>query len=172
MKTLSRLPLVLLLASVFVFSAYSIDDGRWSFSFQKQFINFYYSFYDFIILGAVIHNMSSYYQFNGTNQISPRQVLSLADKVLSEVLSIKPNGKISHLITATSCPDQLAPSMGQMIYKKFSKDLSETHILDLVQVCAGGTSALILGSELAQMHSSGIMVSEIMEFIFAFGTTG
>ena len=102
--------------------------------------------------------MSSYYQFNGTNQISPRQVLSLADKVLSEVLSIKPNGKISHLITATSCPDQLAPSMGQMIYQKFSEDLSETHILDLVQGCAGGTSALILGSELAQMHSSDVLV--------------
>jgi len=102
-------------------------------------------------MGVVIEQMESFCEYKTASACHeyPRQVLSLAEKSIIPLLSNRNAQKISHLIVATTCPDMLAPSLSQMLIEKF---------FDLVQGCAGGVSAMILGSQLAQLSQSSVMV--------------
>ena len=88
----------------------------------------------------------------------PRQVLSLAQRTVHALLARGATEKISHLIVATTCPDMLSPSLGQMLHEQFHLQLLNTHTIDLVQGCAGGVTALILASQLAELNHSTVMV--------------
>lgn len=111
-------------------------------------------------MGIHISETQAYFEFNrGKNTVeSPRQVLLLAEQSLNPLLSSQTNNKFSHLIIATTCPDMLAPSLGQMLTEKFSSTFAGTHTIDVVQGCAGGVSALILGSQLATFNQSSVVV--------------
>ncbi|MDI1355668.1 MAG: 3-oxoacyl-[acyl-carrier-protein] synthase III C-terminal domain-containing protein [bacterium] len=105
--------------------------------------------------------MSSYYEFSPSSILpeQPRQVFRLAQKVLVNLHTKEPlPNDISHLIVATTCPDMLAPSLGQMINEAFHQTFSKCHTIDMVQGCAGGVSALILGSQLAELNKSKVLV--------------
>jgi 3-oxoacyl-[acyl-carrier-protein] synthase III len=111
-------------------------------------------------MGAAFIAMKSYYEFGADHPFEhyPKQVLALATKVIQPIL--KENGPltISHLIVATSCPDSLAPSVGQEIHQAFYPAFVNSHVIDLIQGCAGGATALLLGSQLALTHDSHVLV--------------
>jgi 3-oxoacyl-[acyl-carrier-protein] synthase III len=111
-------------------------------------------------MGVVIEQMESYFEYQTTlpHDEIPRQVLSLAKKSILPLLSKGNSKNISHLIVTTTCPDMLAPSLSQMLIEEFHTDFSKCHAIDLVQGCAGGVSALILGSQLAQLNKSSVIV--------------
>lgn len=83
-------------------------------------------------------------------------VFHLADLCLKEIL-IHDIG-YSHLIVATSCPDTIAPSLGQCINQHYHSELSNTHNIDIVQGCAGGVTAMILASQLAEINKSHVLL--------------
>ena len=84
-----------------------------------------------------------------------REVEQLAINALMPIL----NGhRYSHLIAATSCPDSIAPSLAQCIVQRLHEYFGDACCIDLVQGCAGGVSALILGSQLAELNRSSVMV--------------
>lgn len=109
-------------------------------------------------MGVTLKEMHSYCEFADGRDLPEirRQVLALA--VASARPLIEQQKKIGHLIVATSCPDSLAPSIGQMLKEQFHDQLSDTHAIDIVQGCAGGVSALILGSQLTQLSHSPTLV--------------
>lgn len=110
-------------------------------------------------MGIVIEKSEAYFEFNGTEAREvPRQVLSLATKTVSAILARERPANLSHLIVATSCPDMLSPSLGQMLIEKFHAYFGTTHAIDIVQGCAGGVTAMILGSQLAELNQSSVMV--------------
>jgi len=113
-------------------------------------------------MGVVIEHMESYCEYKTATPLIeyPRQVFSLAEKAIAPLLSKKNGQNISHLIVATSCPDMLAPSLGQMLIEKFHSNFSNCHALDIVQGCAGGVTAMILGSQLAQLYKSSVVVAQ------------
>lgn len=88
---------------------------------------------------------------------SPNQVFHLASGVIRETLRDY-RGTISDLIVASTCPDALAPSLGQKLQEAFPEQLQSTSLSELVQGCAGGVSALILASRLAHSASGDILV--------------
>jgi len=90
------------------------------------------------------------------NSISGSSVFHLANHALKHVLN-RPT-RYSHLLAATSCPDSIAPSLGQCINQHYNNELGSTHTIDIVQGCAGGISALILASQLAQLNKSNVLV--------------
>lgn len=83
-------------------------------------------------------------------------VLHLAVKSLRNILDEQMH--YTHLLAATSCPDAIAPSLGQCINQHFNSQLGESHVIDIVQGCAGGVTALILASQLAELKKSNILV--------------
>lgn len=110
-------------------------------------------------MGVEFQNMQSHYQFGKEydNVHYPKQVLDLACKVIDPI--IKNNGVYtSHLIVATTCPDSIAPSVGQELSKYFHPYFIDTHVIDIVQGCAGGVTALLLGSKLALDNKKAVMV--------------
>jgi len=111
-------------------------------------------------MGITIQQMESYYEYDPTKTCHehPKQVLSLAEKSLLPILRVKMPKKLTHLIAATTCPDSIAPSLGQSITQKYHSVFGNCHVIDLVQGCAGGVSALILGSQLAELHKSSVIV--------------
>lgn len=111
-------------------------------------------------MGVIISKSESYFEFNNGDDMPerPRQVLSLAQKTVHALLARGATEKISHLIVATTCPDMLSPSLGQMLHEQFHFELFNTHTIDLVQGCAGGVTALILASQLAELNHSTVMV--------------
>jgi 3-oxoacyl-[acyl-carrier-protein] synthase III len=88
----------------------------------------------------------------------PRQVFDLALKSINSFVNSGLPPDLSHLVVATSCPDMLAPSLGQMINEKYHELFSDCHSIDIVQGCAGGLTALILGSQLAELNKSSVLV--------------
>lgn len=104
--------------------------------------------------------MDGYSEFSGIDDLSerPGQVLHLAEKSLKSLIDGGLPVNISHLVVATTCPDSLAPSLGQTIVERFSHVFSNCHAIDIVQGCAGGVTALILGSQLAELNKSSVMV--------------
>lgn len=95
-----------------------------------------------------VNNLSNHYQ---------ERLSELACKALTPLLENYKN-KISHVIAATTCPDTLAPTLGQRIAQRFNHLLSDGPVYDLVQGCAGGVSALALGSQLSQCNKSNVLV--------------
>jgi 3-oxoacyl-[acyl-carrier-protein] synthase III len=111
-------------------------------------------------MGTIFRNISAYSEYSTTSDLpeQPRQVLYLAEKSIQSLIESGLPGNISHLIVATTCPDSIAPSLGQTINEKFSDFLSDCHTIDIVQGCAGGVTAMILGSELSELNKSTVMV--------------
>jgi len=111
-------------------------------------------------MGARISRTEAYYdsRIGEPTPEVPKQVLWLAERSLTPLLSSGPSAHASHLIVSTTCPDMLSPSLGQMINERFNAEFSRSHTIDLVQGCAGGVSAMILGSQLAKMHRSSVIV--------------
>lgn len=111
-------------------------------------------------MGVTISKTEAYFEFNGGEPMAekPGQVLSLAEHSITALLSQGLPANISHLIVATTCPDMLSPSLGQMVNEKFTAVFSGSHTIDVVQGCAGGVSAMILGSQLAELNRSSVVV--------------
>jgi 3-oxoacyl-[acyl-carrier-protein] synthase III len=111
-------------------------------------------------MGTIFTGMDGYSEFSEKGDLSerPGQVLHLAEKSLKSLIDAGLPVNISHLIVATTCPDSLAPSLGQTIVERFSHVFSNCHAIDIVQGCAGGVTALILGSQLAELNKSSVMV--------------
>ena len=110
-------------------------------------------------MGVEFLSMESYYQygkqFDDVNY--PKQVLDLARRTIEPILS-RHTSPVSHLVVATTCPDSIAPSVGQELGNYFSPFFSDTHIIDIVQGCAGGVTALLLGNKLAQNNTKSVIV--------------
>lgn len=104
--------------------------------------------------------MNAYFEYlNGSDLPEhPKQVFSLAEKSLRPLIESGLPAYVSHLIAATTCPDSLAPSLGQLIVEKFNHSLKNCHSIDIVQGCAGGVTAMILGSQLAEINKSSVLV--------------
>ncbi len=83
-------------------------------------------------------------------------VYHLADLCLKNML--RHDIQYSHLIVATSCPDTIAPSLGQCINQQYHSELSNTHTIDIVQGCAGGVTSMILASQLAEINKSHVLL--------------
>jgi 3-oxoacyl-[acyl-carrier-protein] synthase III len=111
-------------------------------------------------MGVCITKTAAFFEFNYGEPIheKPKQVLSLAESSLTALLSQNLPKNISHLIVATTCPDMLSPSLGQMINERFSTTFSTSHTIDVVQGCAGGVTALILGSQLCELNKSSVVI--------------
>lgn len=108
----------------------------------------------------MIMQIKSYFEFGNDSlfQEVPRQVQSLASKSLDLLIHSTTLPEISHLIIATSCPDRLAPSIGQCINQAYYPLFANTHVIDIVQGCAGGATALILGSQLSKLNQTNVIV--------------
>jgi 3-oxoacyl-[acyl-carrier-protein] synthase III len=113
-----------------------------------------------VTLGAALSTTHSYFEFGEEQafQEHPKQVLWLAERALRPLVEAGLPEDLSHLVVATTCPDSLAPSLGQQLNELFAPAFSRCHSLDVVQGCAGGVSALILGSQLSALHNSPVMV--------------
>jgi len=109
-------------------------------------------------MGVHITNMFSDYGRSALNGFSlgKSAVFHLADHALKHSLNKRTN--YSHLLVATSCPDALAPSLGQCIGQHYNDQFGASHTIDIVQGCAGGVSALILASQLSELNRSNILV--------------
>lgn len=106
-------------------------------------------------MGVVIKKMFSVYNRDSAYD---NTVTSLAQQALSPILSNGTSHHFTHLVTSTTCPDSLAPSFGQLLNEHFHPVFSQSHVYDLVQGCAGGVSALILGAQLAETHRGNVAV--------------
>jgi 3-oxoacyl-[acyl-carrier-protein] synthase III len=111
-------------------------------------------------MGVEILHMRSFYEYEVDGELTdyPGQVFDLAQKVVRPLLDEIATDNISHLIVATTCPDQLAPSLSQLIMHANHDKLSDCISLDLVQGCAGGIMALITASNLAESLQTSVMV--------------
>jgi 3-oxoacyl-[acyl-carrier-protein] synthase III len=111
-------------------------------------------------MGIALDKMKSYFEFQDGNPLaeSNRQVFSLAERCIGDLLTAEGDQAFTHVVIATTCPDMLAPSLGQMLVERYHEQLSNCHAIDLVQGCAGGVTALILGSQLAALHQSSVLV--------------
>ncbi len=111
-------------------------------------------------MGTVFSKMNSYFEFSKESDLKeyPKQVFVLAEKSLGSLIESKLPENLSHLIVATTTPDSLAPSLGQMIVDKFSSSFSNCHSIDIVQGCAGSVTSLIMASQLAELNKSSVMV--------------
>jgi 3-oxoacyl-[acyl-carrier-protein] synthase III len=83
-------------------------------------------------------------------------VFNLAAKCLQQVVTS--NTTYKYLIGATSCPDSIAPSLGQCINQHFHETFCAANTIDLVQGCAGGVNAMILASQLAEVNKCSVTV--------------
>lgn len=111
-------------------------------------------------MGTIFRSIFSYSEYSNSTDLpeQPKQVLHLAEKSIGSLIQTGLPDNLSHLIVATTCPDSIAPSLGQTIIEKYSDVLSDCHAIDIVQGCAGGVTAMILGSELAELNRSTVMV--------------
>ncbi len=83
-------------------------------------------------------------------------VYHLAVKGLNKV--IRHDLSYSHLLAITSCPDSIAPSLGQCLNQHYNGLLHSTHTIDIVQGCTGGVSALILASQLCEHQKGNVLI--------------
>jgi 3-oxoacyl-[acyl-carrier-protein] synthase III len=83
-------------------------------------------------------------------------VFQLASEALMHVIDKQLN--YTNLLAATSCPDAIAPSLGQCINQHYNSYLSNVDTIDIVQGCTGGVSALILASQLSEHNRSNTLV--------------
>lgn len=111
-------------------------------------------------MGVRISDINAYFEgpsSSNTNEIK-RQVLQLAKNVILPIFNNGVPKDISHVLIATTCPDQLSPSLGQLIKEEFIDLLSNSLSIDIVQGCAGGVTSMIIGSQLSEIHKSSVLV--------------
>jgi 3-oxoacyl-[acyl-carrier-protein] synthase III len=98
-------------------------------------------------MGVRITSMNSVYNredgYDGT-------VTDLAIRALKPMLHERAPTMLQLLVVATTCPDTLAPTLGQRIVQYFHPYFQHCQVIDLVQGCAGGLSALVLASQLTE----------------------
>lgn len=92
----------------------------------------------------------------GKNSDSSGKVFKMANELIRSMGIFSES--INYLISATSCPDSLSPSLSQNLCSANPKLLNNTHCFDLVQGCTGGVSAFILGSKLAETKGVSVLV--------------
>jgi|GEM_PF-1180059 len=111
-------------------------------------------------MGVQIEKMHSYFEFKKGKKLveQPRQVLALAIQAIKPIIDSGLPSNISHLILATTCPDMLSPSLGQLLKEEYIDLFSDCHSIDIVQGCAGGVSAMILASQLSKLNKSSVIV--------------
>jgi 3-oxoacyl-[acyl-carrier-protein] synthase III len=111
-------------------------------------------------MGVFIATTEAHFEFNNGENApeKSRQVFTLAERAVAPLFTQHALENISHLIAATTCPDMLSPSLGQMLNEKFHSKFSNSHTIDVVQGCAGGVTAMILASQLAELHKSTVIV--------------
>ena len=109
-------------------------------------------------MGICINNMFSSHGNNETGDKcnGKNTVFHLASEALMHVMDKQLN--YTNLLAATSCPDAIAPSLGQCINQHYNSFLSNTDTIDIVQGCTGGVSALILASQLSEHNKSNTLV--------------
>ena len=114
-------------------------------------------------MGVIFKNISSYTDFGKPHlqKESSNQVFQLAKKVLQPVLEKNPGLKFNYFIVTTSCPDALAPSIGQALTDRYNKELGDSHLIDMVQGCAGGVNGMILASKLVESGHSPILLLSV-----------
>lgn len=101
-----------------------------------------------------ISYINSVCEFNSKSIETKQQVFSLANSIIKGHIDTPPN----YFITATTCPDSLAPSLSQSLCAANHELLGESHSFDLVQGCAGGVSAFILASKLAEENGKNVLI--------------
>jgi 3-oxoacyl-[acyl-carrier-protein] synthase III len=106
-------------------------------------------------MGIRISHMNSVY--NRLNSYSDT-VINLATLALSPILQNGAPKTFSHVVVATTCPDMLAPTLGQTLNQFYYPRFANCHVLDLVQGCAGGVSAMVLASQLTELTRSNVAV--------------
>jgi 3-oxoacyl-[acyl-carrier-protein] synthase III len=109
-------------------------------------------------MGIQITNLFSDFGQTALNNVSIKKnsVFHLANNALLHILDNEK--QYSHLLAVTSCPDSIAPSLGQCINQQYNGQLGTSHVIDIVQGCAGGISALILASQLCELNKSNVLV--------------
>lgn len=108
-------------------------------------------------MGVHITNMySAFGEATAAIVNGKKSVFQLADHCTEKVIA--ENAGYSHLLAATSCPDAIAPSLGQCLNQANNKIFNSSHTIDIVQGCAGGVSAMILASQLAEANKSNVLV--------------
>ena len=109
-------------------------------------------------MGVRISNMFSDYGESALNGNSQKEnaVFHLAQHALNNIFA--GDSHYAYLLAATSCPDAIAPSLGQCINQYYNDKLGSSHTIDIVQGCAGGISALILASQLCELNKTNILV--------------
>ena len=109
-------------------------------------------------MGVCIINMFSSHGTNGTGDKLnlKNSVFHLASAAL--IHSMDKQLEYSNLLAATSCPDAIAPSLGQCILQEYNSFLSKVDAIDIVQGCTGGVTALILASQLSEHNKSNVLV--------------
>jgi len=95
-----------------------------------------------------IDTINSFYNTN-----DKMSVFDLANKSISKFLegTTLDVSKIGYVFVATASPDQLAPSLSQLINKRFTKELSSAVFVDVVQGCTGSMTAIELATKLSGM---------------------
>ncbi|MEJ7741038.1 MAG: 3-oxoacyl-[acyl-carrier-protein] synthase III C-terminal domain-containing protein [Chitinophagaceae bacterium] len=109
-------------------------------------------------MGSQITSMFADYGPGALNDVSLKKnsVYHLACQALQQVADEEMH--YSHLLAVTSCPDAIAPSLGQCLTQHYHHLLGRSHTVDIVQGCTGGVSALILASQLSDFNKSHILV--------------
>jgi len=109
-------------------------------------------------MGICLTDMFSYCENIGTGDVlnGKNAVFQLATKALIHV--INEELKYANVLAATSCPDSIAPSLGQRIIQEYNSFLSKADTIDIVQGCTGGVTALILASQLSEHNKSNVLV--------------
>ncbi len=108
-------------------------------------------------MGVQITNMySAFGESTAAIVNGKKSVFQLADHCMQKVLA--EDVSYSHLLAATSCPDTIAPSLGQCLNQAHNNIFHSAHTIDIVQGCAGGVSAMILASQLAEANKSNVVV--------------
>jgi len=85
-------------------------------------------------------------------------VISLATSALTPILQNGAPKHFSHVVVPTTCPDTLAPTLGQSLNHFFYPRFANAHVLDLVQGCAGGLSAMVLATQLCELNKNNVAV--------------
>lgn len=106
-------------------------------------------------MGVRITHMNSV--FNRDNNFS-NTVVNLATNAITPILQNGAPKDFSHVVVATTCPDTLAPTLGQSLVQLFYPRFATSHVLDLVQGCAGGLSAMVLATQLCELNRQNIAV--------------
>ena len=111
-------------------------------------------------MGAQINQIYSYHDHSTNYETNDQQgqVLALAKKVIDPFIAHGVPNNLSHILVATTCPDMLSPSLAQQIKEIYIDTFSNCLSLDIVQGCAGGITAMVLGSQISESHDSSVLV--------------